>query len=186
MDTHAGKCLSGWNRHTTTGDLHGRLSPKLIDVISTITNSSDAEEQKQKLSKVCKTLFIRSHLPTAFHHLIFGSILRYWTTFVTICEGKVVNKPDHMVISLVKHACISNNVSYEDEFLTWAKNCESSFILKNVLGIPGESLRSIPKDFIVDGRNFLESHCQMRDVLNTHTQKQEQQSQLLNDQNSEI
>ena len=92
MDTHAGKCLSGWNRHTTTGDLHGGLSPKLIDAISTTTNSPDAESQKQKLSKVCKTLFIRSHLPTAFHHLIFGSILCYWTIFVKICEGPVVDK----------------------------------------------------------------------------------------------
>ena len=168
LDVTAGKSLSGWNISNHDQKIHGGISPTMRDGISRHATDDEAESDMENMDLVCSFLFKNTTLPGAQTGLFFASLLRYWPVFVRVCEVQV-KKPNHFVINQVKLACNAAKVSYKEDFLRWADTCSTNFYAKNALGLPSPSMKDIPEEFFLDGRNLIESHAQMRDFLNSQT-----------------
>ena len=164
MDEEAGKCLSGWSIYKPGKKIAGGLAPTLLDALHTNPTNSDSDQEMTKLMYVCDGLFSRSSLSNEQEEIMFAALLRYWLVFVQIVEEQV-KLPHHFIIQQVKRACSDAGVDYKTDFLRWAQNVSDNFKSKNALGLAGQSMRDIPKDFKLDGRNLIQQNAHMKDML---------------------
>ena len=170
MDAEAGMALTGWCLYKSGGKgMHGGLSSSIKDAAKAGASEEEAAATKQKINLLCSFLFKRSKLDHHTHHLYIATIMRYWKTFQSFIE-KDLKQHEHSLTKYVIHACNSAGVSYDNEFLTWCDNCNSRFKAKNFMGIPSQAICDIPQEFVLDGRNLIDTnHCFLC-TLNNHSQ----------------